>query len=170
MRKALASGIATAAALMTTVFTGGPASADTTNVELFAIVGPPSGQAMCMDVFGGLTANGTGVRTWQCNGTAAQRWNVIESGSTIRNQGKCLHARNGGTANGTPLELWTCNGTGAEVFIPDAGFPNGMSSTFYNPQSNKCVDVPGNAYPESVNLVLWDCNGTRAQYWWPAVV
>lgn len=158
---------------MATVFTGGPASADTTNVALYAYPGYPipgtsSGGMMCMDVFGGLTADGTSVRTYQCNNTTAQRWTVVESGSTIRNNGKCLHARKGGTANGTPLELWTCNGTGAEVFIPDYYYWGDMPNKLYNPQSNKCVDIPGDVYTP-VNLVLWDCNGTRAQGWYPSV-
>lgn len=82
----------------------------------------------------------------------------------IRNQGKCLDARNGGTANGTPVDLWTCNGTGSQVFIPGDNFRPGLEDTLYNPQSNKCVDIPGNAMTPTY-LHLWDCNGTPAQAW-----
>ena len=64
----------------------------------------------CLDVHGALTANGTNVKNWYCNGLDAQKWwyndrkGFLHSGLAAS---KCLD--NGGQAyNGGKIALWDC--------------------------------------------------------------
>jgi hypothetical protein len=104
---------------------------------------PPSGQwtgqitgynGLCLDDRAASTALKNPVQVYTCNGTNAQQWTVVESGSTIQDFGMCLDVNSGATTSGTPVDLYTCNGTGAQVWIPESG------GTLYNPQSNMCLD------------------------------
>ena len=49
---------------------------------------------MCLDDYKGLTADGSRVDVWPCNGTAAQRWTIGAYG-TLEIGGKCLTTTNG---------------------------------------------------------------------------
>ncbi|MFE1996673.1 PA14 domain-containing protein, partial [Streptomyces parvulus] len=60
----------------------------------------------CLDVDNSMTADGTKVQLWTCNGTGAQQWTRADDG-TLRALGKCLDVSNGGTADGTRIQLWT---------------------------------------------------------------
>ncbi|MFD8071001.1 PA14 domain-containing protein, partial [Streptomyces parvulus] len=51
----------------------------------------------CLDVDNSMTADGTKVQLWTCNGTGAQQWTRADDG-TLRALGKCLDVSNGGTA------------------------------------------------------------------------
>lgn len=113
---------------------------------------------LCLDDAGASTANGNPVEVYPCNSSAAQNWKVVEAGSTIRDFGKCLDIRGGGTANGTTVDLYACNSTGAQVFIPES------NGTLYNPQSNKCLDVP-NWATSAIHLDIWTCTGSGNQVW-----
>ncbi|NNG37917.1 DUF1929 domain-containing protein [Flexivirga sp. ID2601S] len=72
------------------------------------VVSPTANPALCLDVNGSGTANGTTVQVWGCNGTGAQVW-TIQPDRTLRNpqSGKCLDWP-GGRPAGTQLIIWTC--------------------------------------------------------------
>ena len=89
---------------------------------------------LCLDDRSSGTELFNPVQVYNCNGTGAQQWTVVQSGSTIRDFGMCLDVNGGSTTSGTPIDLYTCNGTGAQVWIPESG------GTLYNPQSNMCLD------------------------------
>ncbi|MFI1660842.1 RICIN domain-containing protein, partial [Streptomyces sp. NPDC020472] len=63
------------------------------------------------------TADGAAIVQYACDGTAAQRWSVIGSGSTVQlaavQSGKCLDVANTSTSDGTPLIQWSCNTSAA---------------------------------------------------------
>ncbi|KAF9440465.1 carbohydrate-binding module family 13 protein, partial [Macrolepiota fuliginosa MF-IS2] len=63
----------------------------------------------CLDVRGGIFANGTAVQIFDCNGTPAQQWDlqVGETHVRVANTAFCLDAGNS-PANGTPMKIWTC--------------------------------------------------------------
>jgi chitosanase len=124
-----------------------------------ATAGPIKGiGGKCIDVAGAATANGTAIQLYDCNGSAAQQWTVVEAGSTLHVLGKCLDINGAGTADGTKVDLYDCNNTGAQVFIPQS------NGELYNPQSNKCLDDP--AFGGSGTQVqIWDCNGGPNQQW-----
>ncbi|MBG6136083.1 ricin-type beta-trefoil lectin domain protein [Longispora fulva] len=120
---------------------------------------PPDGPAgtivsaysnKCVDVAGGLTANGTHVQLYDCNGTASQRWTVTAA-HTLSAFGKCMDVSGGVTANGTKVWLYDCNGTGAQVWMPQA------DGTLLNPMSGRCLDDPYGVTTNGTQLDIWDC-------------
>jgi beta-glucanase (GH16 family) len=76
---------------------------------------------LCLDDRSASTANFNPVQVYTCNGTSAQKWTVVQAGSTLHVLGKCLDINGGGTANGTAVDLYDCNNTGAQ-------YPRGSSS------------------------------------------
>jgi hypothetical protein len=92
---------------------------------------------LCVDDRGASTASFNPVQVYTCNGTAAQRWTVVEAGSTLHVLGKCMDVNGGGTADGTTVDLYDCNNTAAQVFVPQS------NGSLHNPQSGKCLDDTG---------------------------
>ena len=112
----------------------------------------------CVDVAGANSANGMAVQLYDCNGSAAQQWNVGADG-TIRALGKCLDVASGGTADGTPVQLWECNGSAAQQWAVPA------ARDIVNPQANKCLDATGNSSANGTRLQIWTCTGSANQKW-----
>ena len=133
-------------------------------------LGSLAGSTTCLDVDGGLAADGTRIQQWQCNDTGAQRFRVEDLGAGLARlvnvpTGKCVDVAAAGTADGTPIQLWTCNGTGAQSFrIDDVG---GGNVRIVNAHSNTCVDVDAAATGDGIKVQIWTCNGTVAQQWRP---
>ncbi|MGW4950286.1 ThuA domain-containing protein [Streptomyces parvulus] len=125
--------------------------------------GPRTGEVKgvggkCLDVDNSMTADGTKIQLWTCNGTAAQRWTRADDG-TLTALGKCLDVSGGGTADGTKIQLWTCNGSGAQKWAPQS------DGTVRNPQSGKCLDASGGTWNDGTPVHLWTCH-TRANQKW----
>ncbi|MER7799033.1 ricin-type beta-trefoil lectin domain protein [Streptomyces parvulus] len=112
----------------------------------------------CLDVDNSMTADGTKVQLWTCNGTGAQQWTRADDG-TLRALGKCLDVSNGGTADGTRIQLWTCNGTGSQEWAPQS------DGTVRNPQSAKCLDASGGTWNDGTPVHLWTCHTGTNQKW-----
>ncbi|MGW4950288.1 ricin-type beta-trefoil lectin domain protein [Streptomyces parvulus] len=113
----------------------------------------------CLDVDNSMTADGTKVQLWTCNGTGAQQWTRADDG-TLRALGKCLDVSNGGTADGTRIQLWTCNGTGSQKWAPQS------DGTVRNPQSAKCLDASGGTWNDGTPVHLWTCHTGTNQKWY----
>jgi hypothetical protein len=64
-----------------------------------------------------------------------------------------------GTTNGTRIHLWDCNGTGAQQWTARG------DGTLLNPQSGRCLTVPGTNPADGTQLVIRDCTGSPAQTW-----
>jgi type 1 glutamine amidotransferase len=121
-------------------------------------VGPVTGLAgKCLDVRGAVSADGTQVQLYTCNGTGAQSW--TRTGSTLRALGRCLDVSGGGTADGTKVQLWTCNGSGAQNWTP------ATDGTLRNPQSAKCLTVAGSGSADSTVVQLGTCGSGANQKW-----
>ena len=103
----------------------------------------------CLDVRSGVSADGTPVQLYDCNGSAAQTWTV--AGSTLRALGRCLDVAGGATAEGTAVQLWTCNGSGAQNWVPQA------DGTLLNPASAKCLTVAGTGMANSTVVQIQTC-------------
>ncbi|MFD3651871.1 ricin-type beta-trefoil lectin domain protein [Streptomyces sp. NPDC058620] len=145
-------GTAVAAALLTGL-SGTPASGAAAATGQITGLG-----GKCADVAGAATADGTAVQLHDCNGTAAQQWNVGADG-TIRALGKCLDVASGGTADGTRTQLWECNGSAAQRWTVTA------ARDIVNPQADKCLDVTGNSSANGTRLQIWTCTGAANQKW-----
>ncbi|WP_051717079.1 ricin-type beta-trefoil lectin domain protein [Streptomyces sp. NRRL F-5727] len=66
---------------------------------------------LCVELAGGSTADGVGLRTTSCDGGPAQQFMLnfrhdVAGGLAD----KSVDVRDMLTANGSPLPLWTCNG------------------------------------------------------------
>jgi Ricin-type beta-trefoil lectin domain/Glycosyl hydrolases family 16 len=122
--------------------------------------GPITGYGgLCVDDRSASTANYNPLQVYTCNGTAAQRWTVVQAGSTLQVLGKCMDIYGGGTGNGTTVDLYDCNGTGAQVWEPQS------NGALYNPQSNKCLDDTNWSTTPGTQLQIWDCTGNANQQW-----
>ncbi|MFG3079699.1 ThuA domain-containing protein [Streptomyces parvulus] len=125
--------------------------------------GPRTGEVKgvggkCLDVDNSMTADGTKIQLWTCNGTGAQRWTRADDG-TLTALGKCLDVSGGGTADGTKIQLWTCNGSGAQKWAPQS------DGTVRNPQSGKCLDASGGTWNDGTPVHLWTCHTGANQKW-----
>jgi len=130
---------------------------DVTFLKSAGGVGPVHGRAgKCLDIRGAVTADGTPVQLYTCNGTAAQSWTVTPTApSTFKALGRCLDVSGGGTADGTAVQLWTCNGTGAQNWVPQT------DGTLRNPASAKCLAVAGTGSADSTVVQLRTCDPTQ---------
>ncbi|MER5887966.1 ricin-type beta-trefoil lectin domain protein [Streptomyces sp. NPDC001941] len=133
-----------------TLATGAPASAAAGRITGLG--------GKCVDVAGANPADGTAVQLYDCNGTAAQTWDVGADG-TVRALGKCLDVASGGTANGTRVRLYACNGSAAQRWTANA------ARDLVNPQSGKCLDATGNSSANGTPLQIWSCTGAANQKW-----
>ncbi|MFG2716574.1 ricin-type beta-trefoil lectin domain protein [Streptomyces goshikiensis] len=106
----------------------------------------------CLDVEGGLDADGTAVQLWACNETNAQDWRL--TGDTVKALGKCLTTESG------RARLFTCDGSDRQKFTYRAG-----DRSLYNPASNNCVEVPNGNASDGTDLLVQACtNGTNRQW------
>ncbi|MDT5026948.1 MAG: hypothetical protein QOE61_3374 [Micromonosporaceae bacterium] len=138
----------------TVAFSGADrASADDT--PTVAIVGYAG---KCIDVPGGVSADGAGLQLYVCNRTLAQLWGFGHDG-TIQALGKCMDVAWGATGNGTKIQLANCN------FGPAQQFRFTPRGDLVNPQANKCVDIPDWSTADGTPLQLWDCTGSANQKW-----
>ncbi|MFC7534188.1 ricin-type beta-trefoil lectin domain protein [Actinoplanes sp. GCM10030250] len=112
----------------------------------------------CVDVPSANPADGARLQIYDCNGTAAQRWELASDGS-VRSLGKCMDAAAAGTANGTAIQLYTCNGSAAQRFTLSA------AGDLVNTAANRCVDVADRGTANGSLLHLWDCTGAANQKW-----
>lgn len=112
----------------------------------------------CVDVAGANPADGTAVQLYDCNGSAAQQWDVASDG-TIRALGKCLDVKDNGTANGSVLQLWACSGAANQKWTVSA------ARDIVNTQADKCLDATGNSSANGTRLQLWTCTGAANQKW-----
>ncbi|MGW8767034.1 RICIN domain-containing protein [Streptomyces sp. NPDC055815] len=99
-----------AAAALGSFATAAPAqAADRYNIEIDLADGK------CLDVPESNFSNGVDVQEWSCNGTNAQRWDVVYvSGQYFQvrvhaKPGLCLNNWNSGGAKSDPIKLYPCN-------------------------------------------------------------
>jgi hypothetical protein len=81
----------------------------------------------CIGVVGNGTANSTMAEIQDCNGGAAQAWNVtLVSGTTdtftFKNAAanRCLDVQGNSTADGTRLQIYDCTGGNNQKFAAQA--------------------------------------------------
>ncbi|GHJ43890.1 hypothetical protein Cs7R123_12320 [Catellatospora sp. TT07R-123] len=144
-----------------------PATANGTQAQLMACTGgaaqaftPGSGATLrvlgkCLDVNGGINADGTKVQLWDCTvGNTHQQWTYDTAGRTLVNPetGKCLDATGQGTTDGTRLQLWTCNGQANQQWTVPAGTSGPLPCTraFGSGERTVPVTLNGTTYQVTV--------------------
>jgi hypothetical protein len=157
-----------------------PAEADTTTTGLISPwqLAYPDGNSACLDDWFDSTDAYNPVVAYPCDPyyqDPAQKWTLDTTNNTIQlaNAGShCLDVYAGGLANGARVDLYPCNNSGAQTW-EFLSFPwiGPYVGEIYNPQSNKCLDIPnyanGLTYPggSPINLDIWDCHGGTNQTW-----
>jgi len=114
--------------------------------------------ALCLDVAGANTANGTPIQVATCNGNAAQSWTIYDGDRSIRAYGKCLDVAAASTVNGANVVLYDCNNTGAQHWTVTA------AGDIVNVNANKCLDVRA-PVGNGAQTQTWDCTGATNQKW-----
>ncbi|GAB2619006.1 hypothetical protein Aab01nite_32910 [Paractinoplanes abujensis] len=112
----------------------------------------------CIDVPNGNFADGVQLQMWNCNNSAAQKWEFVD-GTLRTSNNKCMDVAWGSTANGAAIQIVTCSGNPAQQFVLSA------AGDLVNPQANKCVDIAEWNGNEGARLHLWDCVGGANQKW-----
>jgi outer membrane protein assembly factor BamB len=126
-----------------------------------------TGEGLCVDVEGGSTEDAALVQQYTCNGSAAQRWKVVNVANNVyelRSEAsdKCLDVAGGSAANGAALQQYTCNGTPAQRWVV-ADLGGGAYRLVSQTGSAKCLDVPGGSAQLATKLQQYSCNGSAAQ-------
>jgi streptogrisin C len=112
----------------------------------------------CLDVPNGNFSDGVPVQMWNCNGSAAQRWEAV-GGALRTGNNKCLDIPWGSTADGVVLQIVTCSGNPAQQWVLSA------AGDLVNPQADKCIDIKDWNDAEGAQVQLWACGGTANQKW-----
>ncbi|MCO8276222.1 ricin-type beta-trefoil lectin domain protein [Actinoplanes sp. TRM 88003] len=112
----------------------------------------------CLDVPNGNFADGVRVQMWNCNNSAAQKWESV-NGTLRTGNNKCLDVAWGSTANGAILQIVGCSGNPAQQWVLSA------AGDLVNPQANKCADIEAWNPNDGATLVLWECHGGANQKW-----
>ncbi|BCB74990.1 hypothetical protein GCM10022251_75550 [Phytohabitans flavus] len=112
----------------------------------------------CVNVPGGVSADGAQLQLWDCNGQRAQDFSRGPNGSLVA-LGKCMDVAWASRDNGAKVQLAHCNGGPAQVWVVDG-------SALRNPHSNKCLDVRERNTANGAPLQIWECNPGQADQSW----
>ncbi|KAF5336494.1 hypothetical protein D9611_006744 [Ephemerocybe angulata] len=116
----------------------------------------------CIDVQGGVFANGTPVQLYDCNGTPAQNWLLNHGSTKIQRSGTnfCLDAGSN-PGNGVGMKIWTC-------------YDGNPAQQWYYTDDNRialegkgqCLDLPNGDLSNSNRVQTWQCtNKNENQVW-----
>jgi len=124
------------------------------------VPGYPGSGRLCVDIESSNTADGTTIKTFNCNGTGAQNW-AFHTDGTIRGLGKCLSVSGNATADNSLIVLWTCDGSTGQQWQPAA------NGTLVNPNSGKCLTDPNSDPFPNTQLTIYTCGTSPnpAQDW-----
>ncbi|KAF6761728.1 G-X-X-X-Q-X-W domain-containing protein [Ephemerocybe angulata] len=123
---------------------------------------PGSSGQKCLDVRGAKFENGTPVQIYDCNGTAAQNWQLVKGSTKVKLAGTnfCLDAGSS-PGNGIGLKIWQC-------------YDNLPAQQWYFTGDNRialegkgqCLDLPNGALSNSNQVQTWQCTtGNSNQVW-----
>ena len=155
-----------------TGYTGGNSSGTTggrpSGRTLYAGMIVSRATAKCVDVERASTADGTNIRQWTCNSTAAQLWDFIETGRNevaivSRASDKVMDVYGSQSINGANVAQFAWNGGNNQRWRleqAERGFFRIVSAA-----SDKCLDLDNSDSADGVNVQQWDCHGRENQQW-----
>ena len=112
----------------------------------------------CVDVPNANFSDGVQLQTYDCNGTAAQKWTFV-NGTLQTSNNKCMDVAWGSTADGAVVQIANCSGNPAQQWVLSA------AGDLVNPQANKCLDITGWNGNSGALLETWTCTGGANQKW-----
>jgi chitinase len=124
---------------------------------------------LCVDVNGASSAAGANVQQYQCNGTGAQSFQVVDEGNgwykvLNANSGKAIDVTSAATADGANVQQYTDNDTDAQRFsivVTDSSDTTAFS--IMNENSSKCLDDTNWSSLDRGNIQQWSCTGAADQ-------
>jgi hypothetical protein len=126
-----------------------------------------AGTNLCVDVLNGDPFPGQLVTQFDCNDTAAQRFNVepLTGGAQIRNinTNQCVSVVGGANSSFARLELRDCNGSDAQAFHMDVPSLPPINQFTKKESPDMCIDVRDGSMAALARIQLWGCNHTNAQ-------
>jgi chitinase len=133
----------------------------------YTIVNVFSGK--CVDVNAASTSPQAVVQQYDCNGTGAQSFQVIDEGNgwyklLNTNSQLAVDVIGASTANGTHIQQYTDNGTEAQrysIAVTDSSDPTAFS--IMNENSSKCIDDTNWGTNDRNPLQQWSCTGATNQ-------
>ncbi|WP_165362826.1 RICIN domain-containing protein [Promicromonospora panici] len=114
----------------------------------------------CLDVPGGVAADGSALQIYDCTGAAGQQWTASTSGELRTLGSMCLDDPSGG-APSTPVTVWTCHGGANQQWAPQA------DGTVRNVATGLCLDVSGAGTENETPVIVYDCHAGDNQRWVP---
>lgn len=125
-----------------------------------------------LDVKNGSSADGTNIQTYENNGTAAQRFNVVSvdilAGGTyfiqaLKSPGFVMDVSGASSSDGANVQLYSNNDSGAQKWNVTK---NGDGTyTFKNAANGKALDLKSANATSGSNIQQWTANGSAAQKW-----
>lgn len=128
---------------------------------------------MVLHIASASAANGSSVRLYRANGTAAQSFGaqaitrVIDDGFyviTNKRSGQALHVQSSSLKNNANVQQWTRNKSLAQTFKLTYNKSTGYYSVI-NVQSGKALEVTKGQSADGTNIQQNQYKGTRAQQW-----
>lgn len=130
-----------------------------------------------LDVAGASKSSGTNVQQYTPNGTAAQKWRVVDNGDgtftleSALGEGFVLDIAGAQDANGANVQIWSSNGSDAQRFVFVSANPNteggeSIAEGLYflrNAKSSKMADISAASLENGAKAQLYDENKTLAQ-------
>ncbi|MFF3004817.1 LamG-like jellyroll fold domain-containing protein [Kitasatospora sp. NPDC057940] len=112
----------------------------------------------CVDDWGG-GSTGAAVAIYDCWNGANQHFTFTPD-NTMTVNGKCVGTQDNASANGAKVVLRDCNpAEGGQQWL------RRYDGSLYNPQSGRCLELPGWAINNGTQLGIWDCHGGANQRW-----
>ncbi|MFJ3407838.1 RICIN domain-containing protein [Promicromonospora sp. NPDC090134] len=112
----------------------------------------------CLDVPGGVAADGAALQIYDCNGSAAQQWTASAAGELRVLGTLCLDDPSGGQ-QGTAAQVWTCHGGANQQWAPQA------DGTVRNAATGLCLDVSNALTDNGTPAIMYGCHGGDNQRW-----
>ena len=127
---------------------GGPAA--TQPVDRVGAIGSPGG--LCLNLNGGVVADGNFIDVFQCNGSNAQIW-TVGTDATLRVGGKCAQS----LAADTAIAITGCDGRASTKWRA------GANSSLVSVNIGQCLTDPRNGGNNGEAVRLSACNGNANQ-------
>jgi hypothetical protein len=133
---------------------------------------PGSNSSACIDLNGASTANGASIQSYACNGSTAQSWELIPSGTAGGYEvvsfasGSCADVSGVSVANSALVHQWQCLGANQLNQIWQF-IPFGSAYELVSVNSGKCLDLPYGSSANGNQLQQYSCgHGNNPNQLW----
>ncbi|MFG2907350.1 ricin-type beta-trefoil lectin domain protein [Kitasatospora sp. NPDC048286] len=111
----------------------------------------------CLDNWG--ASNGTNLRLYDCWAGASQKF-TFGSDGTLRTGGRCVGIKDNATNLGAQVVISDCVGATGQVWTLRA------DGSVYNPNADRCLELPNWADANGTALGVWECISGHANQRW----